>query len=63
MPKGTLSDGQGVYCGLSPASEVFLILLPNYMYIHVYEIIIQKFCDRNTPNLNTTYSPLLTSGG
>ena len=33
-------DDQGVYCGLSTASEVFLIfLLPNY--IHVYAIIMQ----------------------
>ena len=36
---GPRYDGQGVYCGLSAASEVFLFLLPNY--IHVYAIIMQ----------------------
>ena len=27
-------EGQEVYCGLSTASEVFLILLPNYVYVY-----------------------------
>ena len=30
-----------MYCDLSTASEVFLILLPNYIYIHVYAITMQ----------------------
>ena len=53
-----------MYCGLSTASEVFLIFATQ-LY-HIYAIIMQyfyiltrgKYCNRNTPNPNTSLSSL-----
>ena len=60
-------DGQGLYCALSIAYEVFLFLLPNY--IHVHANMMQEFLYlENQEVLKQEYSqprilPLLTSGG
>ena len=56
--------GQGVYCGLSTASEVFIIFFyPTISYLCNYNAIysLGKYCNRNTPN--PQYFPLLISGG
>ena len=58
-------NGQGAYCGLSTASEVFLIFTTQlYQYFSCFLIALCmsiKYSFLNTPNLK--YSLLLTSGG
>ena len=64
----TKYDGQGVYCGLSTASEVFLIFTTQIysLFMHlkcpiVKESTRREYCPMNTPSLQ--YFMLLTSGG
>ena len=53
---------KGSICGLSTASEVFLILMFMQISCNSFHILTRgKYCNRNTPI--PQYSPLLTSSG
>ena len=61
-------DGQGVYLGLSAASERFLFFTTQLCsYLCNYNAILfsfwqeGKYCNRNTPTPNTTLSLLLVA--